>query len=657
KSAAITLMALIALTVLLLNIGLSIALRLGSFQTDKMAELHVPDFLAYYKDGTYTGEIKALAGQFPGVTYTEDESALLLTARKLKYGDSEVLSALLALRADEQRTLSPFVAMGDYTPPAGANVIYLPYMFQLSGGYQTGDSFTIPGEKEPYSFVVGGFFEEALLGTFTGVAVKVFLSDPAYELLNQELGPEARYRFLSTMLTNPAESAGKLSQQVSERLAATDDSGGYMAMDAPSVLEGNRFLVNMLAVILVVFALLMVLIALIVIRFQILVQIEDYMVNIGVLKAIGYTSGQIRHSILLQFTWVTLAAALPGLFLSAAVMPLAGNLISSSLGLLWPASFDALSAAISLAAVIALVLLVIITGLTFSSIFCLILNFNMSRDNTAVIRLVGVERSSVKLTQREGGISNGTVKELSAMNGVQKLTLLDIREATVQDTNVQLQVSDDFAKLETQTVYRGRHPLYENEIALSGLVARHAGKTTGDEIAVTVNGTTRNYLITGLSQQITQLGMVASMTEAGYRRLVPDFVPKEINLYLDKSIEPAVFAKEVEARYPGVWDILNVEEWLEGTLDTFTSAVSAITWTITVVTLLVVSLILYLVIKTLILKRKQEFGILKGIGYTSVQLMTQIAFSLLPVIITGVMTGCVLGYFYSDTLFTLLLSS
>lgn len=718
KSAAVTLMALILLTVMLLDTGLSIALRLHSFQERKMAELHVPDVLTYYKASAQTREVEAVANQFPGVSDSEEEAALLVSERRVHYGDSDVLSALLALRADGQRTFSPFKLMEVHPQPAGTRVIYLPYMFHLSGGYDVGDTFSIPGKNESYSLVVGGFFEEALLGTFTSGMVKVFVNDSAYEYLEKALGQEAQYRFLSISLKDPGETAGKLNQEISERLATSGDSGSYAVMNAKDVLEGNRFMVNLLAVILVVFSLLMVMIALIVIRFQILVQIEDYMVNIGVLKANGYTSGQIRESILLQFLLVGLAAALPGLAVSGAVMPLVGNLITSSLGLLWGSSLDWLSASLALPAVMALVLIVaflssrrlrfitpiaalrnglqahafernpvplkasrlplqlalglkslcrqtkqnlmlvvIAGGLTFSSVFCFILHFNMARDNTEVLKLVGVERSSVQLTVKQGRIQTGRLAELAAMKGVQKLALLDKREATVADTTVQLQVSDDFSKLETQTVYRGRHPRYDNEISLSGIVAKRAGKSIGDEIAVTVNGKTGSYLITGLSQQITQLGMVASMTDSGYRRLVPDYTPRTINFYLDDSMEPATFASEVEARYPGEWSILNVEEWLEGTLKTFTSSVSAITWIVTAVTVLVVSLILYLVIKTLIMKRKREFGILKGLGFTSFQLMTQIACSLLPVIVIGVAAGCVMGYFYSDTMFALLLSS
>lgn len=719
KSAAVTLMALIMLTVMLLNIGLSVTLKLGSFQEKKMAELHVPDVLTYYKDSNVKQELNVLANQFPGTAHTEEEAALLVSERKLTFGDSVVLSALLALRADASRTMSPLRLIEEELPqPAGTKVIYLPYMFELSGGYKAGDTFSIPGKAETYSFVIGGFFEEALLGTFTGGAVKVFVNEAAYSFLEQVLGKDAGYRFLSVALADSGQGASKLSRQLSERLGVSDESGSYVVMNAEDVLAGNRFLVNMLAVILVVFSLLMVLIALVVIRFQILVQIEDYMVNIGVLKANGYTSRQIRQAVLLQYLLVSLAAAVPGLAVSGAVMPFSGNMISSSMGLLWPSSFDRVSAVIALPVVVALVLLVatlssrrirsitpitalrnglnthafernpvplfasrlplqlalglkalcrqtkqnvmlvvIVAGLTFSSVFCFILQFNMTRDNTEVIKLVGVERSSVQLTLKQGKLPIERLAELAAMEGVTKLTLLDNKDADIQGRTVLLQVSDDFSKLSTQTVYRGRHPLHDNEISVSGIIAKRLGKTVGDEVEVTVNGASRRYLITGLSQQISQLGMVASMTDSGYRQLVPGFTAKTVNFYLDDRKTPTAFANEVETRYPGDWHILNVEEWLEGTLQTFTSSVTAITWTITAVTILVVCLILYLIIKTLILKRKQEFGILKGLGFTSFQLMTQITFSLLPVIILGVALGCVVGYFYSDSLFVLLLSS
>ncbi|MBW4080705.1 ABC transporter permease [Paenibacillus sp. S150] len=716
KSAAATLFILVALTVLLLTVGLSVSFKLGSFQEEKTAELHTPDLLAYYSDSSHAEAYKALVEADPATIYLEEENALLLQESKVKYGESDVLAGLLILHAQNPRELSPLPEKAVNPQSGRPDAVYLPLMFHLSGGYDVGDSFSFSEGSRVFSFPIGGFFEDVLLGTFNMGAVKLFANDSAFEHLEKELGQKARYHLLSATVQDSVK-AEQLGQRLSEQISTWDSRSNFAVIDAQTGMEGNKFYVNLLSAILVVFSLLMVIIALIVIRFQIVAQIEDFIVNIGVLKANGYTSRQIRGAMLLQFFAVSLAAGLPGLAAAGALMPFAGNLISSSMGLLWPSAFDLAAALISLAAVALLVLtvafrasrlvrlitpinalqkglsnhnfrtnrlplagsrlglqlvlglkalfqqtrqnvmlLVIVAGLTFSSVFCIIMGFNMSGDNTEFIRLVGVEHSSISLTLKEGRISPEQIADLSAMEGVRKLTMLDQMVASIQGNVLLLQVSDDFGKLETQTVFRGRNPLNDNEISLSGIVAERAGKSVGDEIAVAVNGISQNYIITGLSQQITQLGMVASMTDEGFRRLVPDYTRQSVNLYLNDGAEIAAFMQNVEDRFPGTWDILNVEERLQGLLKTFAAAMTALTWIIASATILVVSLILYLVIKTLILKRKHEFGVLKGLGFTSLQLMTQITFSLLPVIVTGVLAGSVLGYFYSDQLFVLLLS-
>ena len=79
----------------------------------------------------------------------------------------------------------------------------------------------------------------------------------------------------------------------------------------------------------------------------------------------------------------------------------------------------------------------------------------------------------------------------------------------------------------------------------------------------------------------------------------------------------------------------------------YTAAVFAVMLMVLIITVLVVVvMILYLVIKTMIIKRKKEFGVMKAIGYSTIQLMNQISMSFLPVIITGVAIGGVLGYLF-----------
>lgn len=704
------------LAVLILNIGLSILLKLGSFQQERMKELHTPDIISYFETGSQTKKIESAAEQFPQTKHWESEQALLLYEARVNQGEEEVSGNLMILDAHQQRQLSPFRTI---TPieSEDARTIYLPYTFQVGSGYNVGDPFAFMYDNQIHTYTIGGFIEDPLMGTTTIGAMKVFLTTEGFESLYAKVSAQARYQFLSVALTDPAK-ALELEKVLGEVISSSDSNAFFSVTTAEAGLEGNRIFVSLLAAILVIFAMVMVIISLIVIRFQIVTHIEDQMMNIGVLKANGYTTRQIVHAILLQFTAVTLIAVIPGLILSILVMPLVGNLISASIGLLWPSAFDGLSGLLSLLIVTGLVLLVsllsslrirsitpvmalqnglkahnfqrnyapleknrmplqfalslksvlqqwkqnvmiviVVAGLTFSSIFCSILNFNFNGDVTALTDLIGLERSSLLLTLKEKQKQPELFTEVAALDHVDKITILDTKVASVKEINLALQVSDDFSRMETKTIYQGRQPEHDNEIAISGIVAKKANLHIGDEAPVAVDGVTSTYLITGLSQQINQLGMVASMTTDGMKRLLPDYRPAMINVYLDGETTGEKFTQLLNEQYPGVWNITNIQELQKSNLGSFTSAVSSLTIVITVVTILVVSLILYLVIKTLIQKRKLEFGILKATGYTTLNLMTQITLSLLPVIGAGVLLGGLLGYFYTDQAFVLMLSS
>ena len=70
----------------------------------------------------------------------------------------------------------------------------------------------------------------------------------------------------------------------------------------------------------------------------------------------------------------------------------------------------------------------------------------------------------------------------------------------------------------------------------------------------------------------------------------------------------------------------------------FVSNVDSIADSITGTVLLVV-LVLYMVIKSMLTRRRGEFGIYKALGYTDRQLMEQIAISFLPASVGGTLAG------------------
>lgn len=81
---------------------------------------------------------------------------------------------------------------------------------------------------------------------------------------------------------------------------------------------------------------------------------------------------------------------------------------------------------------------------------------------------------------------------------------------------------------------------------------------------------------------------------------------------------------------------------------------SALSLAVIGVVVSVVILVLYLIIKTTITRKKRESGIQKALGFTTLQLMNQIALNLTTPIIFGVTLGAAFGHFGFNYIFVTL---
>ena len=190
-----------------------------------------------------------------------------------------------------------------------------------------------------------------------------------------------------------------------------------------------------------------------------------------------------------------------------------------------------------------------------------------------------------------------------------------------------------------------------------GYVSSQINKEIGDTVEVEYGNETESYLVTGLSQSIGNLGQIAALTMEGIQQLQSDYKGTTLYVYLD-GISNKDFIKNVQEQYGDyIVETLDIDENIESQTGMYTAAVFAVMVMVLTITVLVVVMILYLVIKTMIIKRKKEFGVMKAIGYSTIQLMNQISISFLPVIITGVAIGGVLGYFFTNPMLSVLLSS
>lgn len=302
--------------------------------------------------------------------------------------------------------------------------------------------------------------------------------------------------------------------------------------------------------------------------------------------------------------------------------------------------------------------LLIVTILTFACVFTSVLYYSFAFDKSSIYKLAGAEECDIVILSKEGANISDIFTEVEKMDGVKKTGMLAQKSATINDETLLLYVSDDYSNIVWNTAYKGRQPRYDNEIAIAGALSKTTGKTIGDTIKVTLGQTSKEYLITGLTQQFSDGSTKpASLTLEGYQHLFPTYTQDALSIYLDEHTKNATFIKKLEEQFGNQILIGDIEAAFFSQMSSIITSMTYVTVLVVIMTVLAVSLILYLIIKTMIIKRKRELGIFKAIGYTTFQLMNQITLSFLPVVIVGVVIGGIIGALFTNSILSILFST
>lgn len=215
---------------------------------------------------------------------------------------------------------------------------------------------------------------------------------------------------------------------------------------------------------------------------------------------------------------------------------------------------------------------------------------------------------------------------------------------TVEKLTIHSTIMIDYSKRRTNTIYKGRYPIHDNEIAINGNAAKLMGKKVGD--LVTIKGQTeeKEYLITGFQQGANFAGLNASMTYSGYLKLFPDYKLNELYIYLDKNVNTAEYLQELLDDYGDVIVAsTDLDKDYEEGMGIYTDIISVVGIAMLGVSFMIIILVLYFVLNSLVIRQRRKLGIQKAVGFTTLQLMHQVAFSVMPSILVGIAAGSILG--------------
>ncbi|MCL2889434.1 MAG: hypothetical protein FWE65_03305, partial [Eggerthellaceae bacterium] len=238
---------------------------------------------------------------------------------------------------------------------------------------------------------------------------------------------------------------------------------------------------------------------------------------------------------------------------------------------------------------------------------------------------------------------------------IRKVFYKEDANVMIGDLNVVSTVAEDYQQFEGEMLYLGQYPRHANEIAISGSLARYYNLEIGDSVRVARGSGSSEYLITGFIQLVNNGGITSALTVEGYRRLQNDFQPSEMFLYLVDNTQTAAFLEDLEKRHgASLESTLNIRELADAQLSMYGNIFFMVAVALVSVTALVIVLVLFLMMKTVILRQRRSLGIQKALGFTSFQLMNQLALYFLPVIVLGIVLGGFLGAISFNPIFVAL---
>lgn len=717
KSVSITLAALFMLSALLINSGLMITLNYGSYYNDLKKELNSSDAYIYMSDSCYNEDVKTYINNNEHIKKYETNDVICLGGQ-IQYGDNEKSITFSFNNMDKSRGMSKWKFVGDHEDAEDMGV-YVPDVLNAVGHYKINDKIKITyddintRQKKELVFTVKGYIEDIFFSsTDTGI-MGMYVNQATYDKLAAQFSePAYKGKVIYTNL-DEVKNASKIESGIrnvlgmdSSSMMSGDSAGMILAIDTDLISLSRCSIASVLSSMMVVFSLVIVIVCLLVVRFRIKNTLQDDIMKFGSLKSIGYTNGQIRTSILLQFLSIAGIGSLFGIILTYPCMPSIEYIFEQQSGLKWVQGFDPLVNIIALVIILLIVtitvlavagkikklspvsalrgvvteskfkknrlplektksglvgtlamktslqnvkqnimIMIIVAAVTFAGVFGVIMYYNSSVDTSIFQKVPGMEICNVVATVDKTKDNTEIINKIRNMDEVDLIQFIDESKVNIDNSDVSVTIMSDYSEKRTNLVYKGNYPKNKDDILLAGILAKRLDKKIGDTVTVKAMGKTMDLKVCGLSNGSQMGGINCSMLEETYKEFNPDFSNQVSYIYLKKGNDTQAFIDKLKTEFTPkeLISISNFDKLMAEGMLSYQNIVSAMGIAMLVITIFVVVLVLYFVISSTISRKKRELGIQKAIGFTTIQLMNQVTLEFMLPVFIGVLVGSVLG--------------
>lgn len=636
----------------------------------------------------------------------------MLMAGSLPYNNGETNSNFIFL--EKEAALSRSVGKIEITEDSSyTSGIYLPMLYK-TGDMEAGKTVRLSISGAEAEFTICGFFNSTMAGSHNCEMIELILTEDVYEDF-KKTGYAPAATLFSVRITD--KDASENYEAMLNKEASGICPNVFTISNSYSLVTSSRYISQMICSgVISTMAFLVLLIALIVMVSNITNYIQSNMKKIGTMKAVGYTGKQLVHSLILQFSGIILITAVIGVGASYCLFPSINAMMAAQTGIPYAVHFLPLPAALTLIILESVTALAVwracrkirqidpvpalrqgiqthnfrrnpvplektgaplhlalalkttftrvkqnitvcITMLLLSLIvvFSGLMIENMIADSTSFVNLIAGETADTCINIR-AECEQDFLRKMEADERVEKIYLYH-SESVRHSENAELTVNicSDFAEVNNPDVcFQGRFPKYDNEIAIARKYAKENNLILGDEITLTANGQEAVYIITGYTQVSNSLGKDCLLTRAGYARL-GELQNLSYYLNLRDGVDIASFNSVVSEKFPTNLTI-DIDSVLTGSMDVYVSMMTIIVITVILLSVVIIAFVLYLLVRMLLSEKKQEYGILKALGFTTKQLIVQTALCFMPTAILSTAVGLLASCLIINPLLSVFLS-
>ncbi|MDE5588061.1 MAG: ABC transporter permease [Acetatifactor sp.] len=660
----------ICLTAFIINIALVLGFQTFDAYDSLFDKLNTADinFIIpqIQDDKDLLTEVKGIAG----VSAVEKHGGVFTTVTVREFAGSDFDMNTVFYNFNEERKLN----LLDVTENSGKSdrSVYIPMYMKELGGFAEGGNIAYSIDGEEYTYNIGGIVLEMQYGNYGTGIIGGYFPEAVYEDFADRYRDHviAEYSVKTTGTVDLSEMKNTISEILREKGIAL-----LNISDRDTSRQTRTMVCSLLIVIFSALAAIILVVSIFLSNFRIRSAIEGELAQMGVLKAVGYTSNLIIAGAVMPYILAGIAATVIGITLSYAVLPFVAGILAIQSGFSYTPDFDimallivmlTLSCAILLFSYISagkihrlepinairgitgdesagqnILLFIVSFGIMVLLSFAgtLLYNVNVKPDN--FMNTLSEEIPSAIFTAE-----NEKMTELKELLESDSRVRLFVEYASVpvsfEDGSLTAFVCEDFSKVTNDICYEGKSPVKDNEIAVGNAISDRF--PIGNDIELTVGNKSAKYIVTGYIQSVNNAGAVCQLTSEGYEKIGD--TTNSVNVYLnDKNVNE--FIKEYEDNHDAIIrSSVNFEKMSENGRMMYTGIVSVIVMILFAISVLIVLLVLYVIINSMISRRRQEFGIYKAIGYTNRELTVKTALEFVPVVAVASIISAIAGVWY-----------